>query len=376
MSVGSLRCRPCPIGASCSGKFVTFETVTARSGYRRLTWNHSVFGACPVAEACEGIPDVTDSSTGEVISTGDLAKTSRVRLEKCRHGHAENSELCSSCIQKYLVRLTANPAGTCSECPAEGTNFFMFASLIMIAMAYMAFLILDSLKGAQEIIEKDIPMPFHTIAIRIFSSYLQVAGMLMSFRITLPDAVASLVTVQRSASAVVEQTLSFDCTAGSRRGLELFFMKQTLAVTLPLLLPLVSCIWLIVNSCRRMLKREPIKYITDKIVASVVVLYYLVFPAVVSRIAITFACTEFGDDGFQPNRQFLMQNSLSTKCYSTSHKMHIGKSLFGSNKCVPVFCFKNRNVFIKLLWQNSHFLFSRLAFNPLKFMLSDQFNYN
>merc|ERR1711871_1239159 len=115
----------------------------------------------------------------------------------------------------------------------------------------MAFLIIDSIAGAREMIEKDIPMPFHTIAIRIFSSYLQVAGMLMSFRITLPDAVSDLVTVQRSASAVVVQTLSFDCTAGSRRGLELFFMKQTMAVAMPLALPLVSCMWILANAWKR-----------------------------------------------------------------------------------------------------------------------------
>merc|ERR1711871_274555 len=187
----------------------------------------------------------------------------------------------------------------------------------------MAFLIIDSIAGAREMIEKDIPMPFHTIAIRIFSSYLQVAGMLMSFRITLPKAVTDLVTLQRSASAVVEQTLSFDCTAGSRRGLELFFMKQTMAVTLPLMLPLVGCIWVLANAWKRMRRKKLIQYLNDKIAASIVVLYYLVFPAIVTRIAITFACTEYGNDGFEENKKYLMQRSLTTQCYSTVHMLHI-----------------------------------------------------
>jgi hypothetical protein len=172
-------------------------------------------------------------------------------------------------------------------------------------------------------IETNSPMPFHTIAIRILSSYLQVAGMLMSFRITLPQAVTDLVTVQRSASAVVEQTLSFDCTAGSRRGLELFFLKQTIAVTMPLVLPLVGIVWKIANKCKRLRGKKPIAYLNDKIGASMVVLYYLVFPAIVSRIATTFACTQYGDDGHEPNTAFLMRNSLSTRCYSRSHVVHI-----------------------------------------------------
>ncbi len=322
-STKQLSCRACPLGASCSGDFVTFQDVTARSGFRRLSWNHSVFGACPVSEACEGVPDVLNPNTGEVLSVGSLSRGLKDELERCRSGHAQDSELCSDCDSKYLVRVSASPAGTCSKCPAGGTNFLMFFALILVALGYMSFLIMDSLAGAKEMIEKNTPMPFHTIAIRIMSSYLQVAGMLMSFRITLPLAVANLVTVQRSASAVVEQTLSFDCTAGSRRGLDLFFMKQTLAVLLPLLLPLVGCVWILANAWKRMRGQKLIQFLNDKIVASVVVLYYLVFPAIVSRIAITFACTEFGDDGFNDNKRYLMQNSLTTQCYSTVHAMHI-----------------------------------------------------
>ena len=207
--------------------------------------------------------------------------------------------------------------------PKRGANLFMFILLILVALAYMAFLITDSIAGAKKMIEKDCPMPFHTIAIRILSSYLQVAGMLMSFKITLPGPVIDLVNFQRAASAVVEQTLSFDCTAGSRRGLELFFMKQTVAVTLPLLLPLVACFWILANAWKRLRGKKLIEHVNDKIAASIVVLYYLVFPAIVTRIAITFACTEYGDDGFEDNRKYLMQRSLTTHCYSNSHIMHI-----------------------------------------------------
>jgi hypothetical protein len=322
-SVEQLICRTCPLGASCSGEFVTFYDITARAGFRRLSWNHSVFGACPIAEACEGVKDVLDRNTGEVLGIGELSRGDKEFVEKCRSGHAQTSELCSDCIPKFLVRVTANPPGTCSKCPEGGTNMFMFVLLIFVALAYMGFLITDSLRGAKKMIIDDVPMPFHTIAIRIMSSYLQVAGMLMSFRVTLPRAVMDLVTVQRSASAVVEQTLSFDCTAGSRRGLELFFMKQTMAVAMPLMLPLVGCFWILANAWKRMRKQKLIDHINDKIGASIVVLYYLVFPAVVSRIAITFACTQYGDDGFEANKKFLMQRSLTTHCYSTSHTVHI-----------------------------------------------------
>lgn len=35
----------CPVGASCSGDFVTFADIAARGGYRRLSWN-ARYGGC------------------------------------------------------------------------------------------------------------------------------------------------------------------------------------------------------------------------------------------------------------------------------------------------------------------------------------------
>jgi hypothetical protein len=184
----------------------------------------------------------------------------------------------SDCDKNWLVKLTSSPAGTCSACPKQEDNLLLFIAMIIVALAYMTFLVEDTLSGAKQMIETKEPMPFHTIAIRIMSSYLQVAGMLLSFEITIPPAVQDLVTIQRSASAVVEQTLSFDCTAGSSRGLDLFFLKQTMAAVIPLFLPCVGLFWLLANSCKKCCKKKPIKYMMDKIICSIVVLYYLMFP--------------------------------------------------------------------------------------------------
>ena len=55
-------------------------------------------------------------------------------------------------------------------------------------------------------------MPFHSIAIRIVSSYLQIAGLLTRFDLTLPAAVKSLAAVvESSSSSLSEQLLLFDC---------------------------------------------------------------------------------------------------------------------------------------------------------------------
>ena len=99
----------------------------------------------------------------------------------------------SDCDKNWLVKLTASPAGTCSACPKQENNLLLFIAMIIVALAYMTFLVEDTLSGARQMIETKEPMPFHTIAIRIMSSYLQVAGMLLSFEITIPPAVQDLV---------------------------------------------------------------------------------------------------------------------------------------------------------------------------------------
>ena len=84
------------------------------------------------------------------------------------------------------------------------------------------------------------------------SSYLQVAALLKGFDITLPEPVQALIRVQDAPSRVVEQTLSFDCAAGKSRGLELFFLKQTIAMSLPLVLPVCAAVcWLLISICRK-----------------------------------------------------------------------------------------------------------------------------
>ena len=78
----------------------------------------------------------------------------------------------------------------------------IFLLAIVAAMVVFSFLVWDNLDGARDMIpQKDdlehhsSAMPFHSIAIRIVSSYLQVSGMLLRFDLTLPKAVQALVQV-------------------------------------------------------------------------------------------------------------------------------------------------------------------------------------
>jgi hypothetical protein len=73
-------------------------------------------------------------------------------------------------------------------------------------------------------------MPFHSVAIRIISSYLQVAGLLLQFNLTLPPSARHLLAFEASASSLGEQFLQFDCASNVRDAAEMFAYKQLLSV--------------------------------------------------------------------------------------------------------------------------------------------------
>merc|ERR1711871_876797 len=276
-SAGDLNCRPCPDGASCSGGWVTFSDIVARAGFHRMSWNSTLFGICPTPEACEGVLDKSNSK-GEYLSPGVLIRESDQRydgpnnsravtskdLERCRYGHDQSAELCSVCKKGYYVSLTSTIKGVCTKCPKQERNLPIFIFLILVTVYYMYYLVSDSLNGSAIIIKGGLNstgMPYHTIALRILQSYLQVASLLTYFRVNLSNEVATLVEYQGKAASVVAQVLSFDCSASQERGLGLFFLKQTVAVCLPLATPLVAIVWLLVHKT----KKGGVKFLWDKI---------------------------------------------------------------------------------------------------------------
>ena len=92
---------------------------------------------------------------------------------------------------------------------------FLFIGAVLLVMVIFCYLVWDNLNGARLMVPTSegalTKMPFHSIAIRIVSSYLQVAGLLTRFDLTLPKAVHTLAVAESSSSSLSEQLLLFDC---------------------------------------------------------------------------------------------------------------------------------------------------------------------
>ena len=223
------KCEPCLPGVDCSVP-PTVSAFRPLAGWRRMSWDATTFGECPAPESC--------TPAG------------------CAEGHdpTNATELCSQCLPKY-ARFAQDQR--CEPCPDGAMTSFIFFLAVLLAVALFSFLVWDNLDGAKDmipevaekrrrkktnstIIESIKPattstpfsskMPFHSIVIRIVSSYLQVAGMLQRFDLTLPAAVRTLIVVEASSSSLSEQLLLFDCGSDVRDVEHVFFLKQAMSL--------------------------------------------------------------------------------------------------------------------------------------------------
>ena len=371
-------CLPCPDGGNCVGKR-TFVEVNNLAGYQQLSWDSRAFGKCPYPSACpQGI--LIPSLHNTTIEDGSQKETA------CYEGHT--GDLCAQCISGWTLPIGENQT-TCVECPEQDANIATLSGLVFLGALVVAFLVYDSLDGIKLIIDavekekaatteeearianSQTQIPFHSVGIRIVSSYLQVAGLLANFQLTLPPAVESLAVAEAGASGIGGQVIAFSCLYPSVRGPELFFLKQIMTtIVVPLFIGLAVVIFwgtygmLCAGSSKKKKKKKsavkvvavvgspgqdekktlalatptstppptskktihkPIRVI-DKLQGSLVVLYYLMFPSILNSITSMLQCTSYGIDkrestseNYLVQPKVLLDAELSIVCYQPKH---------------------------------------------------------
>ena len=305
-------CEDCPTGAFCTLPIPTYSTLRPQIEFRALSWNNHTFGKCPILNSC--------NSDNELDITG------------CHDGHDPISELCSECLPTFASQ---GKGDVCMKCPEKSETTSLFTGAVLLAVLVFSFLVYDNLDGARDMIptsddvdedaarfglrivdQAATKMPFHSIVIRIVSSYLQMAGVLLQFDLQLPGSVKTLIVVEASTSSLSEQLLLFDCGTDIRNVHDLFLLKQLASVWIIPMLSIVVCgiAWIILKAtCLR--KNKEIS-VMDGFVSSLMVLFYTLFPSVVNRIALTFSCRSYGENEFQKS---LLTEALSVKCWEPRH---------------------------------------------------------
>jgi len=344
-------CLPCPNGGNCQGKKV-FNEVSNEAGHGRLSWDPRAFGKCPYPASCPvGNPMVMKHHSS--VTNGIQNQTTV--LVSCLEGHTGN--LCAQCIGGWTIPIGSENT-TCVKCPSSEANVASLAGLVFVGIIIVAFLVWDSLDGIKLIIASaerarqatnpeearlasaQANMPFHSVGIRIISSYLQVAGLLTNFQVTLPPSVEALLVVESGASGIGGQVIAFSCLMPDTRGAALFFLKQLMCcLVIPIGLCLLTVLFWSVNGlcCSRVVKKEPnnsnettgknVVTLRDKMQGSLVVLYYMMIPSILNSVTSMLQCTRYGVDerstdnmiNYQVKPKVLLDAELSIVCYEEVH---------------------------------------------------------
>jgi hypothetical protein len=99
-------------------------------------------------------------------------------------------------------------------------------------------------------------------------------------------------------------------------------MKQLASVWGIPLCAMVMCgvFWLLAHTCVLGHRKSSMTGL-DRFLSSLMVLFYTLFPSVVSRVAMTFSCKNYGRG---VHARSLLMEALSVECYSSEHWSIIG----------------------------------------------------
>jgi hypothetical protein len=277
-------CTDCPTGAECYGG----SLMVPKQGYWRSSKTSDDFMECLVPSACLGSPHIVPSLTGE-----------------CLRGYRGN--LCQACDSGY----SRTSQDKCAECPSKGGNIAKLLGLICIVSIVSAILVRSSLRTAY------VPKAQHSIYLKIFANYLQLVLLVTQLSLEWPSFVLSFFEVQNYSGSVDQQVLSFDCyLAGDDPQGDsyktVYFDRLILLTVLPLIISAaVLAFWLtffFIKKRRSILRKE--------LVATAVVLFFLVHPSLVKEYFAFFSCRRL--DG----SDFWLTSNLDIKCFDEQHSLY------------------------------------------------------
>ena len=151
----------------------------------------------------------------------------------------------------------------------------------------------------------------HSIYFKIFINYLQLAMLTATFNLSWPEPVLELFTVQETAGSVTEQLFSFDCflkDAGYSAS-DVYYTKLVVASLIPVFLGLLAvATWSLYSFFKR-----KYKYMRIHLLATLVILFFLLHPSVVKTLFSSMNCVELEDD------EYWLEEDLAIQCWDSAH---------------------------------------------------------
>jgi hypothetical protein len=278
-------CLACPKEAECYGE----SQITPKKGYWRVSSYSDRFFECPYSKACIG-----SRNTSNVTPTGE-----------CARGYMGN--LCATCARNY----SKSASETCEECGNITENAFKLTGIILMIAAVFAVTVKFTLKSAHN------TEALHPIYIKIFLNYLQLVMLTTSINFNWAEISKDFISIQQFVGSISEQIFSYDCLLSDYHNTlspqDIYFLKQVFIVLLPII---IICIAIIIFGTLAMAHFTS-KYIKDDLIATVIILLFLIHPNIVEHLFSTFSCTEL-----EPGEYWIRKN-YDIRCWDNEHTYYI-----------------------------------------------------
>ena len=259
-------CKSCPEGASCAGS-ITQYGIKARFGWWRETKASKVLFPCLHRAACLGAPN-------PLLET-QFPNARTDSNETCDLAIFKPSRLCATCKEGY-ARGTGN--GSCNRChPVSNVVLFVFA-LIVGALGLLFLVRITVFKPRVVRLSDGIK--------KVGLSYLQLATLAMQVDVPWTEQLEQLFAWQSFSSNVSDAVLSLDCVLGWS-AFNTFRLKFIMVMATPPLLVAASYGGI-----------RAIRGTRSQFHATVILLWYLVFPSIVGKVATLFTCIRLGEKAY------------------------------------------------------------------------------
>lgn len=273
-------CLLCPSSAICYGN----DTMVPKAGYWRMNNHTDFFVECLHPEACSG------SQEPPFLSLTGL----------CAEGYFGN--LCQQCLTDY----SRTGRFQCTKCPNKASNISISTLIIIAALIVLALIVWTAINSALK------PQSLIATYIKIFTNYLQMVVVSASLNLNWPDFAKTFLNSQEMAGGLAEQMFSFECLFQDTSTSQVFYTKLRTYAVLPLALFLLTLLtWGLLLWCKK------VDRLARKIVASIVIILFILHPSLTKAMFSLFACMDLGDG------QLWLINDLSITCWEQSHVKEI-----------------------------------------------------
>ena len=185
----------------------------------------------------------------------------------------------------WTVNFSKTSNYKCEKCPNPAWNVIRLLLIFIAIIIGIVFIVRSTLSGALE--KKNV----QSVYIKLLMNHLQLLVLTASFDLRWPDNVSSFFNSSESVAQVTTQFISFDWFLDQRSNggsniIQLYYQKMIMYAALPLLMAICSAIfWTLYFWFKK--KGDPAKK-NGRIVATVIILFFLVHPTIVQYMFSNF----------------------------------------------------------------------------------------